>query len=415
MSVSLVGLLALGHCAAFADRHLPAVAAPLLKTSLGLSDTQLGFLDGPAFVLLYVAGMLVSWPLANSPHRLRLLAGCIGVWVLGMLIFALAPTFDVLVVGRALVGFGQALFVPLALGLIVQCSAPGQRGRSMAVFTAAAVAGRGLALLAGGAALMLLAHWMPASAHAHWRVLFLVMAAPNVLLMVLLCCRRERIPTSPSSSKVAAEMLAAFRARPGTFCAYLGSAGASVLVVQGIGAWAPSILHREQGLSPAVAALVFGLALLVASPLGHLLAGLLVDKRARHVTPMSIVAVALMAVVPMLWAIPSATSATQACVLLALASLAGGTAAVAALAGLPLMLHVQVRDIGLRLFLTFITLVGVALGPYMAGVVSDSLGMGGHGLSLALYKVCSVAAAAGVSAALLASQGWHRVVAEVAE
>ncbi|WP_445144991.1 MFS transporter [Dyella sp. Tek66A03] len=416
MSISLMGLLALGHCAAFADRNLPAVAAPLLKSSLGLTDTQLGILDGPAFVLLYALGMLASWPLARSPHRLRLIAGCIAVWAAGMVIFALGSSFGVLVAGRALIGLGQAAFVPLALGLIVDGSGPQRRGRAIAVFTAGAVMGRGLALLAGGAALAMLARWAPSMAHAHWRLLFLLMTVPNLILMVWLVWGRAPVQASAAPSPRAfGELLAAFRQRPGTLCAYLLASAASVLVVQSIGAWAPSVLHREHALSPAAAALTFGVALLVASPMGHLLAGLLVDKRRQHITPMSIVAVALLLVMPVLWRIPDAPSATKACALLALASLLGGTAAVAALAGLPSMLGTPARDIGLRLFLTFTTLVGVAVGPYMAGVVSDGLGVGGAGLSIALYKVCSLAAAAGVATALLASPGWRGSAAELAQ
>lgn len=415
MPALLVGLLALAHCAAFADRNLPAVAAPLLKSGLGLTDTRLGVLDGPAFALLYAVGMLASWPLAHSPRRLRLLAACIATWVLGMAIFATGTSFGALVAGRALIGLGQAAFVPLALGLIVESAAPQRRGRSIAVFTAGAVAGRSLALLAGGTVLALLSHWAPAMGQAHWRLLFLLMAVPNLVLIALLAWRRDPVP--PPAARPAnapGEMLAALRERPGLMCTYLCGAGASVLVVQTIGAWAPSILHREQGLSPSMAALVFGLALLVASPLGHLLAGALVDRRGARATPMAIVAAGLLLVVPLLWEIPSAASALEACVLLAFASLLGGTAAVAALAGLPLMLSERVRDMGLRLFLTFITMVGVALGPYMAGVVSDGLGMGGHGLSQALYRVCSVAAAIGLAAALLAQPGWRRAAAEVA-
>lgn len=415
MPALLVVLLALTHCAAFVDRNLPAVAAPLLKSGMGLTDTRLGVLDGPAFALLYAVGMLASWPLAHSPRRLRLLAACIATWVLGMVIFATGTSFGALVAGRALIGLGQAAFVPLALGLIVQSSAPQRRGRSMAVFTAGAVVGRSLALLAGGTVLALLSQWAPAMGDAHWRLLFLLMAVPNLVLIALLAWRRD--PASPPAARRTAapgEMFSALRERPGLMCAYLCGAGASVLVVQTIGAWAPSILHREQGLSPSMAALVFGLALLVASPLGHLLAGALVDRRGRRVTPMAIVAAGLLLVVPLLWEIPSAASAAEACVLLAFASLLGGTAAVAALAGLPLMLNERVRDIGLRLFLTFTTLVGVALGPFMAGVVSDGLGIGGHGLSQALNRVCSVAATIGLAAALLAQPGWRRAAAEVA-
>ena len=166
MPVSLVVLLALGHCAAFADRSLPAVAAPLLQANLSLSDAQLGLLDGPAFVVLYAFGMLASWPLSSSRHRVRLLAACIALWVLGMLVFALGRSFDMLVVARALVGLAQSAFVPLALGLIVERSVPSWRARSIAVFTAASVVGRSLASLAGGATLALLERLAPAAA---WR------------------------------------------------------------------------------------------------------------------------------------------------------------------------------------------------------------------------------------------------------
>jgi MFS family permease len=334
---------------------------------------------------------------------------------LGMVAFALGQTFGVLVLARALVGLGQAAFVPLALGLIVECSALRWRARSIAIFTAGSVAGRSLALLFGGMVLALLARWAPMAAFAHWRLLFLVMAAPNLILMVMFLRLPERPPTSVvPRAAVFGEMLASFRRRPGLMCTYLCSAGASVLIVQTVGAWAPSVLHREQGLTPAAAALLFGASLMVASPLGHLLAGTLVDKRTQRVTPMAIVAAALLVVVPLLWSIPQASSPIVACALLALASMVGGTAAVASLAALPMMLHTSVRDAGLRLFLAFITLTGVAGGPYMAGIVSDGLGMGGQGLSLALYKVCGGAAAVGIAAALMARNGWRRAVAEVA-
>jgi predicted MFS family arabinose efflux permease len=409
----LVALLALGHCLAFIDRNLPAVAAPLLKTDLGLSDTQLGLLDGPAFALLYVVGMLVSWPLARSRHRFRVLALCIATWAAGMAIFAFGHAFIVLVLARAMVGLGQAAYVPIALNLIVESSVPQWRARSIATFTAAAPIGRGLSLLLGGVVLAMFARWMPGAAFAHWRLLFLVMAAPNLLLIGMLWSRKQLShEVLPPFGQVFRQMQAAFRERPGMMGAYFCGAGASVLVVQTIGAWAPSILHREQGLTPAMAALVFGICLLMAQPLGHFTAGALIDRRKRAMPPTTIVAWALLLVIPLLCLVPSASSASMACCLLALASLASGVAALAALAGLPLMLGTSLHDAGFRIYLSFITLTGVALGPFMAGRVSDGLGMGGHGLSLALCEVCVVAAIAGTLAAFSAGRNGYRVAME---
>ena len=413
MTVTLLCMLALGHCMAFVDRNLPAVAAPLLRVNLGLTDTQMGVLDGPAFVLLYVAGILATWPLARSPQRTRLLAGCIATWAAGMVLFACAHTFMLLVAARALVGLGQAAYVPLALGLIMEGAATPWRARSIAVFTAGAAIGRSLSMLLGGLTLALFARWMPGAGVAHWRLLFLVMAAPNVVLIIALLRYTQPAQASlPPSAEIFRQMWAAFRARPGAMCAYLCGAGASVLVVQTVGAWAPSVLHREQGLSPALAALTFGAALMVASPLGYFVAGILMDKRRQTVSPMQVVACALLLAVPLLYLIPQATSVVMACGLLALASLVGGIAALAALAGLPSMLGAPLHDAGLRIFLAFITVTGVALGPFMAGVISDGLGLGGHGLSLALSKVCVYAAIIGVLAACVARAGWHRAAME---
>ncbi|GGA31373.1 MFS transporter [Dyella nitratireducens] len=415
MPASLLGLLACGHGMAFIDRYLPAVAAPLLRANLGLSDTQMGLLDGPAFVLLYGVGMLASWPLARSPYRLRLLAGCIATWMLGMAVFALGNSFGVLIVARALVGLGQAAFVPLALGLIVDCSAPRWRARSMALFTAASSAGHSLSMLLGGATLALLAKWTSVPAAAHWRWLFLVMAAPNAVLILLLLRRAER-PYAPSlpPGRVFSQMRAAFRESPWVMSMYLCGAGASMLVIQSIGAWAPSVLHREQGLTPATAALVFGASLLVAAPLANFIAGTLVDKRGEKLPPMTIMAVLLLMAVPVFWFIPWSTSAVAACVLLTAAWLIGAIAAVTLLVGLPSMLSAPLHDMGLRVFLTFVTVVGVALGPLIAGVVSDGMHLGTHGLSWGLSEVCLGAAIVGIVAALLSRSIGQRVAIEAA-
>lgn len=412
-SIALAGLLALGHCAAFADRNLPGVAAPLLKRDLHLSDAQLGLLMGPAFAVLYAFGMLLTLPMARSPRRFRLLAGCIATWALGMVGFALADTFEGLFAARALVGLGQAAFVPLALGMIVEDAAPHWRARSMAIFTAGSAIGRSAALLLGGLLLAVLAHWAPAFGLAHWRLMFLAMAVPNLVLIVALLRCRERPAQSQTAVASLSQIVGWLRRRPLLAGLYLYGAGGSVLVVQTIGAWAPSVLNREQGLTPATAALAFGALLLIASPSGHLLAGSLVDTR-RRLAPTAIVAGGLLLALPLLWAIPSASSADIACALMALISLASGCAAVAALAGLPAMLPPPLRAAAVRLFLVFITVVGVGLGPFLAGVVSDGLGQGGNGLSTALRLVCASVALSAAIAAWLARRGWRHAAEEVA-
>jgi hypothetical protein len=76
------------------------------------------------------------------------------------------------------------------------------------------------------------------------------------------------------------------------------------------------------------------------------------------------------------------------------------------------MLGASLHDAGFRIFLSFITLTGVALGPFITGVVSDGKGMGGHGLSIALCNVCAAAAMIGMAAAFFAGRSGHRAAME---
>lgn len=167
------------------------------------------------------------------------------------------------------------------------------------------------------------------------------------------------------------------------------------------------------GLAPGEAALAFGVMLLVAAPLGHGLAGALIDTRRSRFPPMSITGLGLALSVPLLAVLGMFAPAWLACTVLALGSLVGGTAAVAALAGLPTMLPEPLRALAIRLFMVFITLVGVGLGPYLAGLVSDHRDGGPHALSSALWLVCSGAAIVGIASALGARRGWHRMAAAV--
>jgi predicted MFS family arabinose efflux permease len=414
MPMALLGMLAFGHCIAFIDSNLPAVAAPLLKADLGLTDAQLGLLVGPAFALLYVVGVLASAQLMYSAHRLRVLAACAATWMTGMTLFAFGHSFATLVAGRALVGLGQSVFLPLALGLVVAHAAPSWRARAMVAMTASTVIGRGLSMLFGGATLALFAHWTPTPGFAHWRLLFLVMAAPNLFLIAWLLRYTGFAQSSiPRPQRVFRPLLAAFRAQPWVLGAHLCTAAACVLTVRTVGAWAPSVLHREHGLSPASAALAFGVATLVAAPLGHVMAGILVDKRGEKRSPMVVAIGGLLLVIPALRAMPWMGSAGAACVLLALASLLSGGAAVAALAGWPSMLSPPLRDAGLRVFLVFIAVMGEGMGPWMAGVVSDNLGADGRALSWALSRVCVAAAVAGIATATLVWMRWRRAIPAV--
>ena len=408
MSLAGVVLLALGHGLAFMDRHVLTVAAPLVKGEMLLSDADLGLLLGPAFVVLYTAGLLLSRRLSLRPMRGAWLAACTGLWTFGMAVMALAPNFAVLLMGRALVGLGQAAFIPLALGLIVEGTREAVRARSVAVFTSGSVMGRCLGLIVGGAVLAGLAAWAPES-WTPWRWLLLLGCFPNLILALTLMRADRSFPLPLTQAPPGlGPALVWMRRRFAVVGFYLIGTACGVLVIQTVGAWAPTLLHRQHGLSAGSAGMIFGLFLVVAAPVGHFTAGFLLDRPGRQIAPPEIGALSLAATIGLLWLLPSAEGAMSSLILLALISTLGAVAAVAALAGLPAMAPEGMKADAVRMCLVVTTLVGVGVGPWLAGLVSDLSG----DLGQSLKWVGSAAAGLGVVASLLCIRGWRRLANE---
>ena len=99
--------LALVHLVAAMDRHLLALVLVPIQRELNLGDTQLGFLHGTAYVLLYAGAVVPAGALADRFDRRRIVMAALAVWSLGTLACALAPSFAALVGGRMIVGLGQ--------------------------------------------------------------------------------------------------------------------------------------------------------------------------------------------------------------------------------------------------------------------------------------------------------------------
>lgn len=416
-----LGLLALTHFLMQADRNLPALILPLLKQRFLLSDTALGLLQGPAFVLFFVASTLTLGQVVDRAPQLKVLAGSLLLWTLAGVGFGLAQTWEQLVLCRLLLGLCQALVQPAALSLIVARTPAQDVGRSISVFTTGSALGRSGAMLLGGALLAwsaspLVRAMLPGL--EAWRVLFFLSALPNLLVAVGLLVvdgrktassTADQIPTRRPSMLSALEQM---RDRPATFGVHLLAAGCVIVLIQAASAWLPTLLQRELALSPARSGLVSGLIVLVGAPLGHLGGGALTDLCRRAGRSPSLVIVAALALCGL--------GAGLLCVTPTLASLSlgfflltvfGGAAAVVFLAMYQPMLATA-HGASNAVFFAATTLIGLGLGPPVIGLLSDRV-FGPGQLGLALF--CTTLAA-GLTASLLAwgnRRAWARVVQAV--
>lgn len=400
-----MAILALVHVSAFTDRALPSVLAPALKAEMALSDAAIGALQGPAFVAVYVLGLLVAghWTARFNPWRVMVL--CVLFWSVGVAVFALSTSYEGLVLGRIMLGAGQAALAPTALGLLGGQADPAARARSLSLFTAGSASGRSVALILGGLALTAFGG-LGAFGVEPWRATSLFLAAPNLILVILLLrASAVRSPAVVTAAPGLVTALAAVRRRPGDYLSLAVAGAGCIFMVQAAGAWAPSILNRDFDLAPAQAALVFGAVVLVFAPLGHVTAGRLLARAGerRWTAPLMlaglVVAAGCAALLP--W-----SGLGVAVVLLAGLTLGGGLVASIAMIRLHAMTPATLRAPTSALFLVVTSLAGVGAGPWVTGGLSDAFAAGGQDLSRALaVTVCAVAVLVAL-ATLARSHRW---------
>lgn len=406
----LVVLLAATQLTAFADRFLLTLVATPAKQALGLSDTQLGLLQGSAFVLPYALILPFLGTLADRGRQRGLLLAGLALWSGATAACALAEGFTGLLAARLVLGIGQAAVAPTALSLLAVRLDRRHLGRGVSGLTTGAALGRSLALLLGGLVLGWLvsreAPLLPGL--APWQTLLVLAVLPNLLLVpLLMAVRSTPRPVRPVSTRIA---LAWIGRRRGAYLAMAAAATASVLMSQTLGAWAPTFFVRRFGLTPAESGLWLGLTAVAAAPLGHLAGGALLDhlrRNGRKDAGPRLLALALWLAVPATLLAGLSPSLALSLVGFAALVMVLGMASPAWLSGLQLLTPRALRGRVSGLFLAVITLVGLGTGPALVGLLSDRV-FGEDGLGLALVVLFAGAGGLGALAASAARRLWPK-------
>ncbi len=152
-------------------------ALPALRDVFGLTERAVAW-TFTAFVLANLAGLPATAALADRVGRRRVYLACIGVFAVGTLVVALAPSFGLLLAGRVIQGLGASGIFPVASAVIGDAYPPETRGRAVgmlgSVFGVAFLVGPAL----GGVML----------AVASWRWLF-ALSLPLAALVFVLSAR----------------------------------------------------------------------------------------------------------------------------------------------------------------------------------------------------------------------------------
>lgn len=362
----MLAMLLVVYAVNFLDRQILSILKEPIAAELGLNDEQLGLMGGLAFGLLYTTLAVPAAWLADRTSRVWIITGALALWSGFTALCGLATTFWQLFAARMGVGVGEAGGVAPAYSLIADYFPPRLRARAMGIFSFGIPVGSACGVLAGG----LLA------AHVDWRWAFLAMGAGGVLLApVFRLVMKEPIRESRDLASMRfADVVRLAASKPSFWLLSLGTACAS-MVGYGIMYWMPTFLARSLGMDLASRSWLFAGILLLGGIAGMSLGGVVADRMgARHKAAYALVPAAAFLASAALYLVGLMAQTPLQAFLLFLAPQALGLVWLG-----PVVTAVQSlgpassRSLMSSLFLLINNLIGIALGTYAFGKLSELL------------------------------------------
>lgn len=249
----------------YIDRQILSLVVQPVKTSLGLSDFQIGMLQGLAFSLVLAVAAVLASPLIDRGNRVRLLATCMLIWCTMTVLCGLAQNFGMLLLARTGLALAEAV-VPMAVMSIICDIAPrASVPRASALFMAAPYIGSGLALLLGGPLLAMLAAdggqtFVLIGAFEPWRGLFFLLGFPGIFiaLLLFLFLREPARRGGADAGDPSVSVIPFLKANVGFLAPMLLANSMLNLISYTIYAWSPTFMIRTHGMSTAVAGVTVG-------------------------------------------------------------------------------------------------------------------------------------------------------------
>lgn len=366
------------------DRTLISILLPSIKADLHLTDVQIGLVAGPAFAIFYATMALPMGWMAERTVRKRLIGGALLFWSTMTGLSGLAMSFVQLMLLRVAVAVGEAGGTPPSYSMISDAFPVRSRALAMAVFTSAGGLGGFFGLTLGGWSNQL---W-------GWRVSFAAAAIIGLFLVpIILFTVKEpgrgqsdelSIVFKPVSIDQALLNLLANRTFPQlTIAAALSAFSTYSLLI-----WQPSFISRSYGLSSGEIGTVLGIVSLVGSLSGSLLGGEFARRRGERDlrwwlwTPA--IGFLLAAPVLLVGLFVHNLYVTLGCFLIGAFLMSSFTGPL--FATVNTIVPAGMRAMSSSTLLFFQIILGLGLGPFITGWVSDVVTerMGTEGLRYAL-------------------------------
>jgi predicted MFS family arabinose efflux permease len=355
----------------FIDRQIVGILAVPIKTDLGLSDSQLGLMGGLAFALFYTGLGIPVAMLADRFSRTWIMTAALTIWSAMTAVCGLATNFWQLFAARLGVGVGEAGGVAPAYSLISDFFPPGERARALGIYSFGIPIGSAIGIVFGGVIASMI----------NWRWAFFIVGLAGIVIAPIFRMTISEPPRGQYDrrredigSASLRQILHALSHKPGFWLLSLG-ASCSSMMGYGVFFWLPSFFVRSYGLTLLDASLFYGAILLVGGLAGIWAGGWLGDRfgQRRYALYARIPAFAFLATIPFyVLGVLSPTLTVSFFVLLVPTAL-GLVWLGPIISVIQHLVRPDMRATASAVFLFINNLIGIGLGTYAIGFLSDML------------------------------------------
>jgi MFS family permease len=285
----------------FFDMIAFGMLAERIKQDFGLTDSQLGFLAGPAGIICYI---FVGIPLARLadiyPRKYVLALGAAAVGVI-ISLGGLAQNFGQFIASRIFLSAGGSAHAPAAYSLLADAFPPKKLTRAFALLQFGFIGGTSLGPILGGWLVISSAGWGVSEFLGlrilGWQWILVALGAPSIIaaLLFLTIKEPERLAPAPNAPhvpsnvsfgrKVATFMgfdaLKAINAKPKVYYPLFAALALSAIESFGMQFWRTPFLMRTFGWNEMQIGAAMSSIILPASLLGLVLGGTLVEWLAK--------------------------------------------------------------------------------------------------------------------------------------
>jgi MFS family permease len=355
----------------FIDRQIVGILAIPIKADLGLTDSELGLMGGLAFALFYTGLGIPVAMLADRFSRTWIMTAALVIWSGMTAASGLATNFWQLFAARLGVGVGEAGGVAPAYSLISDYFPPSHRARAISIFSFGIPIGSAIGIVFGGIIASMI----------DWRWAFFIVGLAGIVFTPIFRMTikepprgqydRQRGDTQAPNLKL---ILATLVTKPSFWLLSLG-ASFSAMMGYGVFFWLPSFLVRSYNLTLLNASLFYGAVLLFGGLAGIWSGGWLGDRfgHSNRSNFARIPAFAFICTVPFYVLAMLSPTLTLTFFVLLVPTALGLAWLGPVISAIQHLVRPDMRATASAIFLFIVNLIGIGLGTYAIGVLSDAL------------------------------------------